>query len=77
MKTPKHDVLRVKVPRVTKVTVESKPCKVRSKYAKLKIHNKLIIIRSKFYKPRPMHSVCFTVVSIISEQASYTSFFQM
>ena len=37
-----NDVLRVELPTVTKVTVESKLSKVRSK------HNKLIIIRSKF-----------------------------
>ena len=41
--------VRVKLPRVTKVTVESKSSKVRSKYAALKIHNKLIIIDRKFY----------------------------
>ena len=43
-----YDMLRVKLPRVTTVTVESKSSKVQSKYAVRQIHNKLIIIRSKF-----------------------------
>ena len=42
-------MLQVKLPRVTKLTVESKSSNVRSKYAARKIHNKLISIRSKFY----------------------------
>ena len=33
-----HDVLRLKLRRVTKVTVESKSSKVQSRYAARKIH---------------------------------------
>ena len=42
------DMLQVRLPRIIKVTVEWKSSNVRSKYASLKIHNKLIIIHSKF-----------------------------